>query len=167
MPEDQMMEIIKGAIILEHKGKVLFENAANQAAGDEVRGIFKTMAEEEEKHIEILNEHYKNLQQNGKLAEIQYPEKPKHISTNILTENIKQEINAAGYEAAAISAAMAMEERAIKYYSARADATNDPLEKELFTWLSDWEQTHLNLLVDIDKELQESIWYDNNFWPVL
>jgi rubrerythrin len=38
-------------------------------------------------------------------------------------------------------------------------------EKELYAWLADWEQTHLKMLNEMNKQLMESIWNDNQFWP--
>ena len=58
-----------------------------------------------------------------------------------------------------------MEERAIKLYAERARETQDPEEKKLYEWLSEWENGHLNILMDMDKELTEKIWNDNQFWP--
>ncbi len=83
----------------------------------------------------------------------------------ILTEKIQDEIVAAGFEAAAISAAMAMEEKAVQFYAEQAQSARDALEKKLFEWLSNWEKGHVKLLADIDKELLENVWYDNQFWP--
>ena len=68
-------------------------------------------------------------------------------------------------DAAAISAAMAMEERAIKLYANRAEAAESAEEKRLYEWLSDWETTHLDVLAELDRTLTEQVWNDNNFWP--
>ena len=167
MSAEQVINIIKGAILLERKGKAFYETIARQTQSNAVRKIFQMMAKEEDKHIEILTEHYNNFLQEKKFAHVQYDKTPENVSKTVLTEKIKQEISAAGYEAAAISAAMAMEERAVQYYTNRAKSTDDASEKELYEWLSNWEKTHLQFLSDIDKELQESVWYDNNFWPVV
>jgi rubrerythrin len=59
-----------------------------------------------------------------------------------------------------------MEQRAIDIYGSRAESAEDPQEKALYRWLADWERSHLKLLSDLDRELTESIWYDNNFWPM-
>ena len=74
-------------------------------------------------------------------------------------------ISAAGFEAAAISAAISMEERAIKLYSESTKIASEPEAKDFYEWLSQWERKHLSLLLDIDKALREKIWYDNQFWP--
>jgi rubrerythrin len=83
----------------------------------------------------------------------------------VLSEEVKTRIAAAGYEAAAISAAIDMEKKAIEVYSAQAAAASDPNEKALFNWLSDWEKGHLKILNDLDNELKEKIWNNNQFWP--
>jgi rubrerythrin len=74
------------------------------------------------------------------------------------------QIAAADFEAAAVSAAMAMEKRAIRLYSERADGAEDPAEKALYRWLADWEKTHLDSLARVDRALTERVWNDNQFW---
>ena len=87
------------------------------------------------------------------------------MANKVLGEDVKAKITGAGYEAAAISAAMLMEERAIALYSERAAATADEQEKALYTWLADWEREHLAFLADIDADVKGKIWDDNSFWP--
>jgi rubrerythrin len=129
--------------------------------------IFNTLANEEEKHIDILEEQYGHLMRLGKLKAVERDEKPMDISSVVITEKVQQEVSAAGYEAAAISAAMALEEQAVKFYSEHANSTDDMTAKELYQWLANWEKTHLTFLSELDRELMESIWYDNKFWPVI
>lgn len=167
MSEEQTLNILKGAILLERKGKVFYETTARQTKSEAVREVFETMAIEENKHIDILSNHYDSLVKEGKLSSLNYNVKPITISKTVLSKKIKDEISAASFEAAAISAAMALEEGAVRYYSDRANSTKNPLEKELYNWLAQWEKTHLQFLSGIDKELRESVWYDNQFWPEL
>ena len=49
-------------------------------------------------------------------------------------------------------------------YSQRAEAAVDAEEQALYRWLADWEKTHLDYLAQIDRELTEEIWFDNQFW---
>ena len=78
---------------------------------------------------------------------------------------MKAQISASEFEAAAISAAMAMEKNAVRLYSERAAASEDPDEKTLYQWLAEWEHHHLDFLAEIDRQLTEAIWHDNSFWP--
>jgi rubrerythrin len=83
----------------------------------------------------------------------------------VLSEEIKKQISAAGFEAAAISAAMDFETRAVQVYSDRAQAATDPNEKAMYQMLADWEKGHHYWLHKINEDLKEQVWYDNNFWP--
>lgn len=167
MSRDKALDIIKGAILLEHKGSAFYEAASQNTKSESVREIFNTLANEEKKHIDILREQYGNLMREGMLKPIEQDEKPVDISRAVITEKIRQEISAAGYEAAAISAAMALEEQAVKFYSECASFTDDQVAKELYQWLANWEKTHMVFLSELDRELMESIWYENKFWPVI
>lgn len=167
MSVEKAVDILKGAILLERRGKAFYESVVRNTSNESVKTIFKTMAGEEEKHIHILEQHFSNLKKNGKFKSLTLEGSPSDvIAEEVLNRDIKQNISASSYEAAAISAAMSMEEKAVNYYSARGKETSDALEKELYNWLSTWEKTHLQLLADIDDELKENIWFDNNFWPV-
>ena len=166
MGDKQALDIIKGAILLERRGKAFYENTAEKTNSPAVREIFEMMAAEENKHINILTRHFESLLHEGNLSALDYDDKPEDFSVAFLTNKIQEEISAAGYEAAAISAAIAMEDKAVTYYSKRANSTDNPLEKELYQWLSNWEKTHLQLLSKIDNDLQERVWYDNQFWPM-
>jgi len=166
MSEDKTIEILKSAILLEKRGMAFYSKIAGQTSGKAVKEFFEMMADEEVKHVEILAEQFKAFQKNKKFTPKDYQEDHgSSISSKVLTKELQGEISAADYEAAAISAAMAMEKNAIKLYSDRAAETEDPNEKALYQWLSEWETEHLNFLAEIDKELTEQIWYDNNFWP--
>jgi rubrerythrin len=166
MADDKTTDILKRAILLEKRGQAFYDKVARQASADAVKRFFETMAAEEENHIRILSEQFKAYQDNKQFNAIQFDEQQESaIARQVLSKEIKSEISAADYEAAAISAAMSMEERAVKLYSDRAAAATDPNEKALYNWLAKWETQHLNFLADIDRELTEDIWYDQSFWP--
>jgi rubrerythrin len=167
MDDDKATEILKRAILLEKRGRAFYDKVAQQASADAVKRFFETMAAEEEKHIRILSEQFKAYQGNKQFNAGQFDgHQEPAIASQVLSKEIKSEISAADYEAAAISAAMSMEESAIKLYSDRAAASTDPNEKALYNWLAKWEMQHLNFLADIDRELTQDIWFDQSFWPL-
>ena len=47
----------------------------------------------------------------------------------------------------------------------QGSAVEDPNEAVLYRWLADWEQGHLSFLARLDKEIRESVWNDQQFWP--
>ncbi len=163
-PESTPLEILKSAILLEKKGKAFYGQVANQASHPEVKRFFELMADEEIQHIKILTEQFKSYQESQRFTFAADSENTENVADKVLTRDLVDAIAAADYEAAAISAAMAMEKKAIRLYADRAAAASDPEEKNLYSWLSSWEKSHLAFLSDIDREITERIWHDNNFW---
>jgi len=166
MEENNVLEILKQAILLESRGKAFYKKIAEQAENSAVRDFFETMAAEEQKHMQLLSHQYTAYRQQQKFSPGHYDESDtSQVASKVLTQEITAKIAAAGFEAAAIAAAISMEERAVKLYSESAKTSVDPEAQALYQWLSSWEREHLNALLDIDKALTEKIWFDNKFWP--
>jgi rubrerythrin len=163
---DTTIEILKQAILLEKRGQAFYSQVAGQASGKAVKQFFEMMAEEEVKHVEILSDQFKAYKENSRFTPGAINDGHSDgVAKDVLTREMKNEISAADYEAAAISAAMSMEESAIRLYSERAENAEDPNEKALYDWLAKWEMQHLGFLSEIDRELKEEIWNDATFWP--
>jgi rubrerythrin len=166
MGESETLHILKHAILLEKRGKLFYKSVAKQSENDDVREFFEMMSAEEDKHLNILMEQYKYYREKGHFARGQFvASETSKVAPVIMSLDIQGKISAAGYEAAAIEAAIAMEKRAVKLYSESAVTSSDPEEKELYRWLAKWEQSHLDMLTSIDRELLEKVWFDNSFWP--
>ncbi len=161
---DKAIEILKTAILLERRGAAFYSTVAEQTNIPEVKKIFSMMSEEEKVHIKFLSEQYLNLT-HGKAFEKIDHKMPNGISEHVLSEDIKKSISAASYEAAAISAAIDMETKAIEVYTKRSIEAVDENEKSLYKWLAEWEQGHHKILHELNEQLKEEIWYDNHFWP--
>jgi rubrerythrin len=159
-------DILKTAILLELRGKAFYNTAALESKSEAVRKIFAMMAKEEDEHIEFLSRQFAEYEKSGKFAKNAFktPVDDSDV-TLILSEQVKKEISAAGFEAAAISAAIDFENRAIDVYQGRANEATDPNEKEMYQMLASWERTHFHLLHKIDEDLKEQIWNENHFWP--
>jgi rubrerythrin len=163
---NKTLDILKQAILLERRGKAFYSQVAKQTNNPDVQNIFEIMAKEEIMHDKFLSEQYKAYEKDGHFASIDLPkEEEDGIANLVLNDEIKKSIGAASYEAAAISAAIDMETKAIKVYAEQAEAATDPQEKELYQWLSDWEKTHHKILHELDEDLKHRIWNDNQFWP--
>ena len=166
MEESTTLDILKQAILLEQRGKAFYENIAEKTENKAVQEIFDMLATEEQKHIQTLSEQFKTYRKEKKFIPVGLHEQDSpSVASEVLTREIKEKISAAGFEAAAISAGIAMEERAIQLYTKSAQTASDPKAKALYEWLATWERDHLNMLLDIDKALKEKIWFDNQFWP--
>ena len=160
------LDVLKEAILLERRGQAFYRQVADSAASPSVKEFFETMADEESRHVQILETQFRSYDQNQafeKLASEANDSTP--LADVVLTPDLMEQIGAAGHEAAAISAAIFMEEKAVALYSQRAETAQDTHERDLYQWLADWERGHLRLLVQLDKEIRQAIWQDSNFWP--
>ena len=61
MEENKTLDMVKKAILLEHRGKALYESVAQKTKVAPVKELFEMLVEEEEKHIDILafKRHYR------------------------------------------------------------------------------------------------------------
>lgn len=163
--KNKAIDVLKTAILLERRGKAFYTQAARQTESKSAKQIFEMMAEEEDEHINFLVKQFKNYADTNQFLKVEDPPEEDDTVIEILSEKIKDEISAAGFEASAISAAIDFENRAIEVYSNRAKEATDPEEKKMYQMLADWEKTHHHLLYKLNEDLKEKIWNDNNFWP--
>jgi rubrerythrin len=168
MPTSTTLEILKQAILLESRSRAFYAHVAQQASHPEVARFFNLMAAEEEQHIGILSRHFKSFEKDRRLAPMDYPAAggpAADVAGQVLTAALAEAVAAAGFEAAAIGAAIALEQKAVDLYAQRSAAAGDMEEKALYHWLSRWERTHLDFLATLDRELTQKIWHDQQFWP--
>lgn len=164
--KSKSLNILKNAFFMERQGKSLYETARDSTKDPAVKGFFQALADDEQAHMDILEKQFKACMSSGKFVAGGYEnDGAAEPAPEILTDDVKARINAAGFEATAITAAIAFEENAVKLYALRSEETDDPEEKKLYKWLSVWETTHLKKLVALQEGLMERVWEDNNFWP--
>jgi rubrerythrin len=166
METKKAIDILKMAILMERRGHAFYSKVAETTADPEIKHVFLVMSDEELKHVKFLSDQFVHYEKEHVFGQTSLPDLAHEEFTKlILTGEMKKKISSAGFEAAAISAAVDFEKRAIEVYSNQAGLTSDPNEKALYQWLADWEKGHLKVLNDIDNELKERIWNDNQFWP--
>jgi len=159
-------DILKEALLLEKRGYAFYKKVSGQIQDNAARRFFELMADEEKNHVQLLSDQLKLYQSQKTFALNNVNDVDNNeIADLVLSSPLQDRISAAGFEAAAISAAMLMEERAIRLYAERANTATDSDEKKLYSWLADWERSHLKYLSGIDQALKEKIWNDNQFWP--
>jgi rubrerythrin len=167
MTDNKAVEILKEAILLERRGKAFYSQVAENTKSEAAEKIFSMMAEEEDEHIRFLSRQFKHYTKHNEFLKSEaHEEDPnEEVAMKVLSEEFKKQVGAASFEAAAIASAMDFETRAVKVYSDRAAEAKDPLEKDLYKMLADWEKGHHEALKRLNDELKEQIWNDNQFWP--
>lgn len=163
MDTSNALYILKNALLMERQGKYLYETARDKASDPAVKEFFQGLADEENDHIQLLEKQFKAYTATGKFVPAV---SDTTTAPDILNDEVKERINAAGFEATAITAAIGFEEKAVAAYGARAEKAEDPEEKSMYAWLSTWEKTHLKKLMELQESLMARVWEDNAFWPL-
>ena len=163
--KESVLDILKQAIFLEIQGRTFYSKVAEQSNSEGITDIFKTMAREEESHIEYLTKYSNNYRNSGVFPAFSSISTNPELAETVLSDEMKKSISAASYEAAAVSAAIEMEKKAIALYQDRAASAEDSNEKQLYDELAKWELTHLDVLTDLNDTIVESAWNENSFWP--
>jgi len=166
MAEEKTLDILKGAVLLEHRGRALYRSVIDSSPSEGVRELFNTLYREEEKHIDILTKQFARISKGESFDISELTDEHASLLDAVVTEKIVKRVSGAGYEAAVIAAALEFEKNAVKFYSDRASSAESKEEKKLFKWLTEWEKGHMLMLARLDNELKEKIWYDNQFWPL-
>ncbi|MBF0301745.1 MAG: ferritin family protein [Desulfamplus sp.] len=166
MTQTVTLEILKQAIMIEKRGYAFYRKVGEQAEDVAVKSFFESMAQEELSHIKVLTAQFKVYNEKKMFESGLFNENEEiQLTMSILNSGIIEKIAAAGFEAAAISASIALEQNSIDVYSRRAEEAIDTEEKKLYTWLATWERHHLKMLMEIDRALLDQAWSDSSFWP--
>jgi rubrerythrin len=165
--KDSMIKAIKDAVMVEVKGQQLYSHAATEAEDPAAKAMFHMLAKDEDDHVRILMNQYKSLMAEGKLdlASV-HPAEVDHGSHRVINDEFKRAVKRGKFEMAVISIGCDLENKAIAFYKENAQRTDDPDLKQLFTWLVEWEDGHLEQLLELEKIYQDAFWADQGFSPM-
>ncbi len=162
-----MIKAIKDAVMVEVKGQQLYSHAAITAEDPAAKAMFEMLAKDEDDHVRILMSQYKHLVEEGKLnLDEVHPAEVDHGSHDVINDQFKKSVQRGKFEMAVISIGCDLENKAIAYYREHAAKTDDADLKQLFTWLVEWEDGHLEQLLDLEKIYQDAYWADQGFSPM-
>ncbi|MCA1784603.1 MAG: rubrerythrin, partial [Desulfobacteraceae bacterium] len=112
MEKTNTLNILKNAFLMERQGKSLYETARDKADDEVVKNFFDDLANEEAQHMNMLEAQFKSIMQSGKFAAGRYEtDGTGDTPPAILTQDLANKINAAGFEATAITAAVNFEQK--------------------------------------------------------
>ncbi len=165
--KETMIKAIKDAIMVEIKGQQLYHHAALETKDPAAKAMFEMLARDEDDHVRILQNQHQSLLAEGvvNLDDV-HPAEVDHGSHNIINDDFKKSIKRGKFEMAVISIGCDLENKAIAYYKEHAAKTDDPALKQLFTWLVEWEDGHLEQLMELEKIYQDAYWADQGFSPM-
>lgn len=165
--KQDMIKVVKDAIMVEIKGQQLYQHAASQTQDVAAKAMFDMLAKDEDDHVRILKIQYKSLMEEGRInLDDVHPAEVDHGSQSIVTDDFKRTMKRGNFEMAVISIGCDLENKAIAYYKEHAAKAEDPDLKQLFTWLVEWEDGHLEQLLELEKIYQDAYWADQGFSPM-
>ncbi|MCX7991825.1 MAG: ferritin family protein [Proteobacteria bacterium] len=159
---DFLKNSLREAIIFEQNGREFFLKSAEEAKNPFAKEIFKTLADEELKHIKRIKEVFDNLVRENVLpTNIPASEnKPwKNIFKEAL-ERFRELVKSDIQDKEAIKLGLDFESKGFKFYDQLAKKSTDPVEKRFFEILRDEEEGHYLLIENLEKFLLNPVdWF--------
>lgn len=148
--DHQAMAIMANAINMERMGRTFFLRAAKGAKGEEARQTFLRLAQEEETHIEALEEMFNVYGDPGGWStyqEILSTHEDRLDTITFFDGKLDRALLAnSGTEALAL--AQEHERYSIAFYREKSKLTTDPLCRDFLADLAAMEEEHLNQLAE-------------------
>lgn len=168
---DDVMERLAGAlkeaIQAEIEGQHFYRMAARSTDDPRGREVFERLAQDEVAHERFLRAHHDSILRSGK------PDEGARLGTAtdlsgsspIFSEALRSRIGEAHFEMTALSVGIQLELTAEKFYRRTSEQTPDPLLKQQFLELAEWEAGHMRALLAQQEELKEDYWAASGFSP--
>jgi rubrerythrin len=163
----KILRALKNAMQAETDGHYFYKMAAGKTKDIKGRETLLTLAKDELEHYKFLRAQYDSLLETGKPTKDVTLATPKARTkaSRIFSNDFKNRIKRAHYEMSALSIAIGLELSSINFYRQEAREAGDPILREFYEKLADWEVTHHQILVREQSRLQEDYWIENRFYP--
>ena len=158
------VEILKSAILLEKKGKAFYGQVANQASHPEVKRFFELMADEETQHIKILTEQFKSYRDTERFTPMDTPHTADNIADKVLTRTWWTPSRRPIMKRPPFQPPWRWRKKPSASMPTVPRRLKTRRKKHSMTGSADGSSPTLSFLSDIDREITERIWHDNNFW---
>ncbi len=148
---ESALVILKRAMAIEREGHGFYLKAAQTTEDEKGRETFTTLAEDERKHLELINRQYKALRGEGRWvrsaeakpvdADLSKPLFPKWRGA------LGKTITARSGDRGALLFGLDIETKSYDLYRNAALRTGDPLGKAMFEFLAGEERSHFDTLM--------------------
>ncbi|RQD70103.1 MAG: rubrerythrin [Tindallia sp. MSAO_Bac2] len=162
-------DIIEFAMTMELQGQRFYQSFADQVENETAKIWFKSLAETEKEHYEILKKQYDSLNDNGEWLDIskEIENNPDQSLFDQRKQNEKLDAEQLHSHAdlSILRMAYLIENDFAEYYKKAAEQTKDPKGKKLLTTLFEWENEHRRLFYEEYQQAMQSNWFDQGFAP--
>ena len=167
MNDSKAITGLKTALQTELNGIEFYRMAAEKTEDAKGKQAFKTLADDEQKHFNALQQQYSALIENngwqhvdlGKMAEFA-GESP------IFSKELKERIKEKHFEVTALSIGALLETNSIEFYRKMKESSDDPTAKEMYAKLQQWEEKHLEAITKQLDIIKEEYWAEQGFTPL-
>jgi rubrerythrin len=147
---DTALVILDEAMGIEREGKAFYLKAAGIARDASGQGMFRTLAGEEQQHYDVLKRAHASLSAGSgwtppaitpapvNLARQLFPKGAKGLEAAVDPETSERDVLVFG---------LGIESKSFDLYRRSAEATADPLGRQMFESLASQEQVHFDMLM--------------------
>ena len=163
-----LAESLLKAIKAEQYGHSFYLMAANSTEDPKGKEVFQDLAREELDHMHFLRKQYDAILKTGRpdqSVKLGLQGKLSEMSP-IFSESLKERIKDASFEMTSLAIGIQLEQDAMQFYRAEAEAASDLEVRSFFSQLADWEAGHYNALLRQQEELKEDYWSAGGFAPM-
>ncbi|SDY40788.1 ferritin-like domain-containing protein [Tindallia californiensis] len=161
--------IIEFAMTMELQGQKFYESFMDQAENETAKLLFKSLAQTEKEHYEILKAQYDSLNEKGKWLDLsdKLEQNPDQLlfTKRKETENFSADKLHSHADLSILRMAYLIENDFAEYYQKAADQTKDPIGKKILLTLCEWENEHRRLFHEEYQEAMQNNWFDQGFSP--
>jgi rubrerythrin len=166
MNKEKLLESIKGGIKGELDSINLYSQALQYAQNKDVMEFLENRIKEEQKHYNYLLEYYHQVENDHKLSAVPAElQDQQNEYSPIITDEFLDRIASEQILFSTFSTAALLEKNSMDYYKKCAKEVDEPTLKKFYEKLVDWEATHYEDVLSIQKQAEKAYWRKNRFEP--
>jgi len=154
------------AIQTELEGFEFYKIAAQKSKDDGAKKMFESLASDEVKHSNMLNDQYQLIIQGKDFKPFRKPPKSRlKVKSPVFSKEFLESKKQKNFEMSALSIGIMLEQNAIDFYREQKESSSDAKTKKFFHDLAVWEGDHLRALIAQKRFLQRAIFDEARFEP--
>ncbi len=165
---EQLTAVLGEAIKAELAGNAFFLMAGQTATDPRAKEVFEQFAADEMVHARTLRALYESAVNAGRLdPDVKLPQMAlvPDAANPIFSPGFKARLGDAHFEVTALSIGIQLEQDSMAFYRKHAQQTDEPVIRDLFNDLYEWEKTHYRALSTQLDAIKEDYWHENKFTP--
>lgn len=166
MNKEKLLETIRGGIKGELDSINLYSQALEQTEDKEIQSFLENRIAEEQNHYNYLLGYLHQIEKGDKLSSIpeELLEKQDEYSP-IISDEFLDRIATEQILFSMFSTAALLEKDSMDYYRKCSQEVDEPILKKFYEKLADWEASHYDDVISIQKRAEKDFWHKNKFEP--